>query len=478
MRANLSSPEPGTPASFSPAASRGGEEPRPVATETARGSPIRPATRVARARPPGPIDRGLAAILQRGLGEVLVRLALWDGWVAPFAPAAPAATLVVGDRAALVRLLVDPQMGFGELYRDGRLEVEGDLVGCLAALYGAPTPAGPARLLARLRYSGRERNTLGRARDNVHHHYDLGNDFYRLWLDAELVYTCAYFAPTGSPDGPWDAEANDSTVSPPEAQGGPDPDRAFAATMSLEAAQRAKMAYVCRKLRLRPGERVVEAGCGWGALALYMARHYGVTVRAYNISREQIRYARARAAAEGLAARVEFVEEDYRHITGRYDAFVSVGMLEHVGRPHYRALGEVIDRALDAKHGRGLLHFIGRNRPQPLHPWIRRRIFPGGYPPTLAEVAQQVLEPWAFSILDVENLRLHYARTLAHWLARFEAASDEIRARFGDRFLRTWRLYLAGSQASFLTGALQLFQIVFARPGDNTVPWTRRGLYA
>ncbi len=435
-------------------------------------------------RPPGRADRWLLERLQRGLGAVPVRLTLWDGSAVPWAPTSPLADLVVADRAALVWLLVDPQMAFGELYRAGRLELRGSLVDTLVALSAAPGPGGLARLIGRVRGLAREWNSVGRARDNVHRHYDLGNDFYRRWLDEELVYTCAYFAPLGEVT----SESDDGTAraglsAPLEARGreaatAEDPEAARGRMMSLEAAQRAKMEYVCRKLRLRPGERVVEAGCGWGALALYMARHYGVTVRAYNISREQIRYAQARARAEGLSGAVEFVEDDYRCITGRYDVFVSVGMLEHVGRPHYHSLGQVIDRVLDPVRGRGLLHFIGRNRRAPLHPWIRRRIFPGGYPPTLAEVAARVLEPWAFSILDVENLRLHYARTLAHWLARFEAAREAISARFDEAFVRTWRLYLAGSQASFLTGALQLFQIVFARPGNNAVPWTRRHLYA
>src|SRR5690606_24874192 len=150
-------------------------------------------------------------------------------------------------------------------------------------------------------------NSLRKSRDNVYHHYDIGNEFYRLWLDEQLAYTCAYF---------------------------PEPE------VSLEAAQVAKFDHVCRKLNLRPGERVVEAGCGWGALALHMAREYGVTVRAYNVSREQIAYARRRAQEEGLADRVEFVEDDWRNVTGRYDAFVSVGMLEHVGKHNYRKLGE------------------------------------------------------------------------------------------------------------------------------------------
>src|SRR4029077_16101441 len=192
-------------------------------------------------------------------------------------------------------------------------------------------------------------NGLGQAKENVHHHYDLGNDFSRLWLEREMVYTCAYF---------------------------PTPDA------SLEDAQIAKMERICRKLRLQPGERVAEAGCGWGSLALPRAERHGSTVTAFNISPEQTDYARHRAKQEGVAHRVEFVDDDYRNLRGTYDVFVSVGILEHVGLADFPTLGRAIARP-PHPDGRGLVHFIGRDRPTPLNPWIRKRIFPGAYPPTL-----------------------------------------------------------------------------------------------
>jgi cyclopropane-fatty-acyl-phospholipid synthase len=203
-----------------------------------------------------------------------------------------------------------------------------------------------------------------------------------------------------------------------------------------------------------------------------MARHYGVTVRAFNISSEQIAYARTRAHEEGLSNRIEFVEDDYRNVHGTYDVFVSIGMLEHVGARDFPALGRVIDRSL-TEGGRGLLHFIGRNQESPLNSWIRKRIFPGAYAPTLREVLEHVLEPHGFSVLDVENLRLHYAQTLAHWRRRFDDNSRQVATMFDDTFVRAWRLYLTGSQASFTTGWLQLFQVAFARGGSNAIPWTR-----
>jgi len=220
---------------------------------------------------------------------------------------------------------------------------------------------------------------------------------------------------------------------------------------------------------------VVEAGCGWGALALHMARHHGVTVQAYNISREQVRHARERARVEGLQDRVEFIEDDYRAIRGRFDAFVSLGMLEHVGPASYGPFSGVIDRCLSPR-GRGLLHFIGRDRPRPLNSWIRKRIFPGAYPPTLAEVAREVLEPASLSVLDVENLRPHYALTLRHWRERFERAASQVARMLDEPFVRAWRLYLAGSEVSFRTGYMQLFQVTFGR-GACEVPWTRAEIY-
>jgi cyclopropane-fatty-acyl-phospholipid synthase len=378
-------------------------------------------------------DRWALRRIRQRVAGARIGFALWDGFDIPPERGRRVATIRFVSRRALAGWIWDAELYFGETYMFGGVEIDGDLPALLEEAYRAlgVTPSRAWR---------RRANGPAAARANVHHHYDLGNDFYRLWLDREMVYTCAYF---------------------PERDCG------------LEAAQLAKMDLVCRKLQLSAGERVVEAGCGWGALALFMARRYGVTVRAFNVSTEQIAYARERARLDGLDGRVEFVADDYRCLTGQYDAFVSVGMLEHVGLPDYPTFGGVIDRSL-APHGRGLLHFIGRNVPAPLNPWIRKRIFPGAYPPTLGEVFREVLEPFALSVLDVENLRLHYAATLEHWRQRFESAVPRVAAVFDDTFVRAWRLYLAGSQAAFATGALQLFQVVFSRDANNHIPWTRR----
>ena len=391
------------------------------------------------------IDRWLLHRILSVCGQPPVRLALKNGTAAETAGSQPVATLIFQDRAALLNLVLRPEIGFGDGFADGKIEVEGDLVAGLEAVYRCwPGPSAwgwLTRLQSRLLELFRA-NSPQRARTNVHHHYDLKTDFYKKWLDEQLVYTCAYF-PSGS--------------------------------ASLEQAQVAKMDHVCRKLQLVRGETVAEAGCGWGALALHMAGHYGVRVKAFNLSHEQIVYARQQARKQGLDGKVEFIEDDYRNISGRFDVFASIGMLEHVGLRRYAELGRVIHRAL-GRTGRGILHFIGRNFPAPLSPWITRRIFPGAYAPTLRE-AMTVLEPWDFSVLDVENLRRHYAKTLEHWLGRFERSASQISSMFDHRFVRAWRLYLAGSLVAFRVGTLQLFQVTFAGPECRCVPWTRAHLY-
>lgn len=392
------------------------------------------------------IDKWLLRKMLRFIGNPSISMVLWSGDHVSPANKKPVARTIIRDRTTLLKLLANPDLHFGDAYAEGRLEVEGNLVEFLETIYRSLPEASwndsVKTRLSRLLNRPRTNSLLG-SKDNIHQHYDIGNDFYKLWLDENMQYTCAYFRNRD---------------------------------MTLEEAQLAKLHHVCRKLGLRSGETVAEAGCGWGTLALHMAKHYGVKVKAYNISKEQIAFARKNAGREGLSDRVEYIEDDYRNMSGKFDAFVSVGMLEHVGAKNYRELGRVVNQTLK-ENGRGLIHSIGRNKPEPMNSWIEKRIFPGAYPPTLREM-MEIFEPWGFSIIDVENLRLHYAKTLIKWLDRFENSVDKVSEMFNQQFVRMWRLYLAGSIAAFTTGYLQLFQVVFSHPSKNDVPWTRWHLYS
>ena len=390
-------------------------------------------------------NRSVVRWIMKCVGNPSILIRLWNGDEFPVTDSRPVACMEFRQRRAVLKLLRSPSMGFGECYSKGLIEIHGDLMEFMNEVAAAITRKREGsyyKLRIRSMLYAMRVNSLTRSRHNVHHHYDLGNDFYKLWLDERMVYTCAYY------DTP-------------------------AAT--LAEAQVAKLDHVCRKLKLRSGQKVIEAGCGWGALALHMAEHYGVNVLAYNNSTEQVAFARERAAALGLDDRVKFVEDDYRNIDDRCDAFVSIGMLEHVGLLNFKTLGELIKRSLKPD-GFGLIHSIGRSHPGRMDPWIVKHVFPGGHIPSLSEM-MAVFEPYRFSILDVENLRMHYARTCASWLDNFEAVADQVEDMYDEEFVRMWRLYLAGSSAGFQSGTLQLYQVLFAPGGNNNVPWTREYQY-
>lgn len=358
----------------------------------------------------------------------------------------PHARIRLSDRKVLWRILLDPARQFGETYVDGDWEPAGcELVDVLEAAVSMSDsrPQGTlARLAAIARSQLGELNSSLRAAWNVRRHYDLDPELYRAFLDRDLHYSCAYFRER---------------------------------PMELEAAQQAKCALIAAKLDLRPGAHVLDLGCGWGSLALYLAERHGARVTGITLSPEQLAVARQRAAERGLQGRVDFRLEDYRHTRGRYDAIVSVGMFEHVGRPQYARYFERLGGLL-APAGTALLHTIGRNGPPGVtNAWIRRHIFPGGYIPA----ASEVLEPMQASglrLADLEVWRLHYALTLAEWNRRFQLRRAEFAARLGERFCRMWEFYLQGSEASFRQGSLVVFQFQLAHDVDR-LPMTRDYLY-
>jgi len=391
------------------------------------------------------IDQALVLAIMKSAGNPRISVHLWNGHEFPVTNERPVACLEFLSRRAVLKLLYSPSVGFGECYSQGLIEVHGDFLAFTNEVTAAITRRESGQYyLPRLRSTlqALRRNSPSRSKHNAHHHYDLGNDFYRMWLDERLVYTCAYYDTPGA---------------------------------TLAEAQVAKLDHVCRKLDLKPGQTVVDAGSGWGALAMHMAEHYGVEVKAYNISEAQVDWARKQAASKGLEDRITFNLSDYRGIKERCDRFVSVGMLEHVGRANYRVLGELIKRCLKPE-GLALIHTIGRSEPKPMDAWIRKYIFPGGHVPSLGEMSE-VFEPHRFTVLDIENLRLHYARTCADWLANFEAVAGKVSEMYGEEFTRMWRLYLAGSSAGFQSGTLQLYQVVFAHGSNHKVPWTREYQY-
>ena len=392
------------------------------------------------------LDRWLVKKMVDVVGNPPVRISLWDGVEVTPRCQNPVAVMVYCDRGALIKTILNPELHWGDLYCSGRVEFEGDMAEFMQAIYlGISSKGEPGWIRKFVLWLGHRTifNSHDKAKENIYHHYDIGNDFYKLWLDqVEMQYTCAYFP---------------------------------RADMSLEEAQVAKLHHVCRKLNLKPGDTVVEAGCGWGGLARFMARHYGVKVTAYNISKEQIKYARQRAEEEGLTEQVEYVLEDYRNIQGEFDVFVSVGMLEHVAIADYQELGGIIKRCMKA-NGRGLIHCIGRRVKGPMNAWIERRIFPGARPPALSQM-MNIFEPNELAVNDVENIRLHYSRTLEMWAQRFERHKAEITDMMDEEFVKAWGLYLYGSIAAFKSGELQLYQVVFNHTEYNNLPWSRHHLY-
>ncbi len=347
-------------------------------------------------------------------------------------------------------LLLDPQLAIAEGYMDGEIEFEAgstiyDFLSLVARNIGngdLPGWMGLADGFRRATRLLRQMNNPQQARRNVSHHYDLPGSLYDLFLDKDKQYSCAYFA-TGAE--------------------------------TLDEAQLAKKRHISRKLCLSPGQTVLDIGCGWGGLSLYLAREAGAKVLGVTLSVEQERHARARAEAEGETG-AAFRLCDYRAVNETFDRIVSVGMFEHVGIPNYGAFFRKVNDCLK-DNGVALLHTIGRlSGPGSTNPFIAKYIFPGGYIPALSEIAPAI-EKSGLIVTDIEVLRLHYAGTLAAWRRNFEAVWDKAAVQFSERFCRMWEFYLAGSEVSFRYQNMAVFQIQLAKRVD-AVPLTRDYLYA
>ena len=381
--------------------------------------------------------------------QLPLRLRLWDGKQIDLGPE-PRVTMVVKDPSLVAQLAHPSLAALGGAYVEGRLELEGPMSAVIElgdALSQALIEDEP---VAELRHSTHDKDTDAAA---ISYHYDLSNDFYALWLDREMVYSCAYFE-TGSED--------------------------------LEQAQQAKLRHLCRKLRLQPGERLLDVGCGWGGLARFAAREFGVEVYGITLSRAQLKLARQRLKDEGLGQQVRLELQDYRDLPqdGRFDKVVSVGMFEHVGHanlPLYcqRLFGAVKSGGLVLNHGITAKHTDGRPVARGGGEFIGRYVFPHGELPHLATMTTQLSDA-GLEVVDVENLRLHYARTLEHWSARLEAQLEQAARLVPEQALRIWRLYLAGCAYGFARGWMSLHQILAVKPhadGSHDLPWTRADLY-
>ncbi|MGZ9100387.1 MAG: class I SAM-dependent methyltransferase [Brevundimonas sp.] len=370
-----------------------------------------------------------------------IRVRLPDGReIAGAAPGEPELIVTIADLASALRIAANPAVGLGDAYMDGGLTIEGGNIHDFLELTASELKGRSGRRpgfgwrLTRLRDQANDRL---RARRNVRHHYDLTVDFYRLFLDDDLQYSCAFFERPGQ---------------------------------SLEAAQSAKKRRLLDKLLIEPGQRVLDIGCGWGGLGLTLAEAGG-RVTGVTLSSEQHRVANERAVRRGLADRAEFKLLDYRDLDQRFDRIVSVGMFEHVGVPNYQAYFDGVARLLD-DDGVAVIHSIGRkDGPNRTQPWIQKHIFPGGYIPSLSEVLPAI-ERSGLWVTDIEILRLHYAETLRAWRERFLARRAEAAALYDERFCRMWEFYLASSEVAFRQLGHMVFQIQLAKR-QTAVPLTR-----
>lgn len=341
-----------------------------------------------------------------------------------------------------VRRLLHGTLGLGEAYMDGIIDVEP--IDRLLQLQ-----ADNPQLFARFGWAGRlrghPRNTRATQPRQVRHHYDLGNDFFALFLDKSMTYSCGYFEQPGD---------------------------------SLEQAQTQKLDHTLRKLQLQPDMSLLDIGCGWGSLAIRAAQRHNVQVLGITLSQNQADEATARARAAGVGRSVSFETVGYQELAESgilFDRIVSVGMFEHVGRANHAGFFDAVEQML-MPGGLAVLHTITHETEQPANRWITRYIFPGGYIPSKREVVWQ-LPRRDLRLLDYEDLRLHYALTLDEWLRRYEANVDAVRAMFDERFVRMWRFYLGVSSGSFRYGGSSLSQFVFSLGPNNRLPLTRRHLY-
>ena len=388
----------------------------------------------------------IGRLVEKLMSKGRLTLVMPDGKRTSYGPGGGASlTVRVTDRKTLFAIARNPRLGLGEAYMDGRLIVEdGTILDLMRLVVGANRWEDKGKGRAAMnKGKGKwkalfRRNKAKASRRNVAHHYDIGNDLYRLFLDEDLQYSCAYFTDPAN---------------------------------SLEQAQADKKAHIAAKLYLKPGQRVLDIGCGWGGTALCLNRVADVDVLGITLSEEQLKVARARAEEAGVADRVKFELIDYREIEGRFDRIVSIGMFEHVGAAHYDEFFAAC-RNLLAEDGVMLLHTIGKyGKASAPDPFTDKWIFPGYHLPSISQLAA-ASERQRLITSDLELLRVHYAYTLRHWLERARANRDKIVALHDERFFRMWEFYLSGGVVAFESGSMCNFQAQYIRD-RNALPITR-----
>lgn len=389
--------------------------------------------------------RDVIASMQRVDPEARFVVRFWDDDEITVGDGPPQFTLSLKTRRALQRTFGDGFLGFAESYMDGEIEIDGDAR--LLFNLGHLIDFGNMKLSLKekLRFAAiflMNQNTPKGSRKNIPFHYDLGNDFHQLYLDRTMAYTCAYFK---SPED------------------------------TLEQAQINKYDHVCRKLMLQPGDRLADLGCGWGGLLIHAAKHYGVTGIGVTLSHQQVAFAGQAIAEAGLQDRIAVKLMDYRELEGSFDKVVSIGMLEHVGK---RFIGTLTRKVSDhlKPGGLALVHAIMNDTPFDDDPWTMKYLFPGSHVPALSHVIAEMAGR-RLSILDVENLRMHYVQTINFWAEAYERNYERVREMFDERFARCWRLYWVVSSTSFECGGNRLFQILCSKGLNNDLPMTRDHLY-
>jgi len=386
----------------------------------------------------------IAEMMHHSCPDESFAIEFWDGDRISFGKA-PCVTLHFKTKECVKTIIRSGYMGFGESYMERALEIAGDMQKLFRLGFSINFDECTLSLLGKLRYfiiSLINRDTLRRVPKNISHHYDLGNEFYFLFLDKTMTYSCAYFN-------------NEDD--------------------SLEQAQLNKYEHISRKLLLKPGESLLDIGCGWGGMLIYAAQKYGINGVGITLSQNQYEYANRKIKELGLESQIKVTYQDYRELSGKYDKVVSIGMFEHVGKKFIPIFIKKISDLLK-KEGLGLLHTIGKDTPSPGDPWTFKYIFPGGYLPCLAEIVREMGKT-GFSILDVENLRWHYAKTLELWVENYELNIKKVREMFDEAFVRQWRLFLNGSVAGFRYGDSRLFQVLFSNGINNELPPTRAHVY-